>query len=212
MPTTPQTTATPAITATTRQPSGPPECRPHRLRWHAASAVAGFIATVMTANALTATFGLIPVGFGLTATAGTIAAGLTLLARDAVHHLAGRATVAACIAAGALLSAGLAGPRLALASATAFALSEVADLLVYQRLIRRGWITAAVASNTVAAPVDSVVFLGLAGFPIWASLPGQVWIKTAAVAVPLAVVVAVPLAVVVAVRALLRHRVRPRRS
>jgi queuosine precursor transporter len=204
MPTIPAATAAAATTAATEQPSGPPERRSGRVRWYAAAAVAGFVATVVAANALTATFGLIPVGFGLTATAGTAAAGLTLLARDAVHHLAGRATVAACIIAGALLSAGLAGPRLALASATAFGLSELADLLVYQRLIRRGWITAAVASSTVAAPIDSVVFLGLAGFPIWAALPGQVWVKTAALAVPLAAVIAA--------RALLRHRLRSRRS
>jgi len=203
MPTIPAANTAPATTAATEQPPGPPERRSTRVRWHAASAVAGFVATVVAANALTATFGLIPVGFGLTATAGTAAAGLTLLARDAVHHYAGRGTVAACIIAGALLSAGLAGPRLALASATAFALSELADLLVYQRLIRRGWIAAAVASNIVAAPIDSIVFLGLAGFPIWAALPGQVWIKTAALTVPLTAVIAV--------RALLRHRLRPSR-
>jgi queuosine precursor transporter len=204
MSTAPEATAKPAAVAATRRPSHPPERRPVRVRWPAVPAVAGFVATVVAANALTATFGLIPVGFGLTATAGTLAAGLTLLARDAVHHLAGRATVAACIAAGALLSAGLAGPHLAIASAAAFGLSELADLLVYQRLIRRGFIAAALASNTVAAPIDSIVFLGLAGYPIWAALPGQVWVKTAAVAIPVAAVVAA--------RALLRHRLRPRGS
>lgn len=159
---------------TLRPPIPPPPDRPGTTRWVAAAAVTGFITTVAAANALTATIGLIPVGFGLTATAGTIAAGLTLLARDTVHHLTGRATTLACIAAGALLSAGLAGPRLALASATAFLLSELTDLLIYQRLLGRGWVTAAAISSVVAAPIDSIVFLGLAGFPVLAALPGQV--------------------------------------
>ena len=134
MPTIPAATAGPATTACRRQPSGPPARRSNACGGRPPRRVAGFVATVVAANALTATFGLIPVGFGLTATAGTFAAGLTLLARDWVHHTAGRAAVLACIAAGALLSAGLAGPRLALASAAAFGLSELADLLVYQRL------------------------------------------------------------------------------
>ncbi|GAA5200763.1 hypothetical protein GCM10023322_79330 [Rugosimonospora acidiphila] len=81
-------------------------------------------------------------GFGACFVVGgcTAAAGLTLLARDWVHHGAGRPEVLACIATGALTSAALAGSRVALASATAFLLSELADLIVYQRLRRRGWI------------------------------------------------------------------------
>jgi uncharacterized PurR-regulated membrane protein YhhQ (DUF165 family) len=111
--------------------------------------------------------------------------------------------VLACIATGCLASAVLAGGRLALASGAAFALSELADLIIYQRLCRHGWILAALASNTVGAPVDTSVFLGLAGFPIWVAVPGQLWVKAAATIVPLAVVTAV--------RALLRHRLRPPR-
>src|SRR5688572_11355222 len=59
-------------------------------RPHAVVAVSIFVATVVAANILTAGFGLVPVGFGLTATAGTAAAGVTLLARDWVHDVAGR--------------------------------------------------------------------------------------------------------------------------
>lgn len=176
------------------------------------AAIAGFVATVVAANALTARYGLIPVGFGQTATAGTAAAGLTLLARDAVHHLTGRTAVIACIAAGAAVSAGLAGPRLAVASATAFALSELADMLIYQRLIRHGFISAAFTSNIFAAPVDSIVFLGLAGFPIWAALPGQLLVKTVTVTVTLALTTVPVAALAVAVRAFLRHRFRSSRS
>jgi hypothetical protein len=106
----------------------------------------------------------------LTATAGTAAAGATLLARDRVHDAAGRPAVLACITAGALLSAVLAEPRLAPASATAFAVSELADLAVHQPLRRRGLLRAVLASNAVGAPLDSIVFLTLTGPPVRAAL------------------------------------------
>lgn len=71
----------------------------------------------------------------------------------------------------------LAGPTLAVASAAAFTLSELADLLVYQPLRRRGFLRAVLASNTVGAPLDTIVFLTLGGFPVWSALPGQLWVK-----------------------------------
>lgn len=194
-------TAPPTYPASPAPPSpGRHRARPRR-RYLAAIAVGLFVATVVAANALTAAYGLIPVGLGMTATAGTAAAGLSLLTRDWVHHAAGRTMVLVCIGAGAALSASLAGPRLALASAAAFTLSELTDLLVYQRLRHRGWITAVVASNAVGAPVDTVLFLAVAGFPIAAAVPGQLWVKTLATLVPVAAVAAS--------RALLRHRIRP---
>jgi uncharacterized PurR-regulated membrane protein YhhQ (DUF165 family) len=159
-----------------------------------------FAAAVAAANALTARYGFIPVGLGLTATAGTYAAGFCLLARDWVHDTAGRAAVLAAIGVAGIASAVMAGPRLAIASAIAFVLSELADLLVYQPLRRRGWLRAVVASNAVGAPIDTVLFLALAGFPIWAAVPGQLLAKATATAIPVAVVLAA--------RAVLRHRVR----
>ena len=86
------------------------------------------------------------------------------------------------------------------ASATAFVLSELADLLVYQPLRRRGFVRAVIASNAVGAPVDTILFLALAGFPIWAAVPGQLLAKATATAIPVAVVLAA--------RAVLRHRLR----
>ncbi len=178
----------------------------HRYR-HSGAAVAAMLAFaggVVAANWLTSRFGLVPVGFGLTATAGTVAAGYTLLARDGVHDVAGRRAVLACIAAGAVLSAVLAGPQLAVASATAFAVSELADLLVYQPLRRRGFLRAVLTSNAVGAPLDTTIFLGLAGLPVWSALPGQLWVK--------ALATVIPVAAAAATRALLRHRLRSRRA
>lgn len=167
-------------------------------------ACVAFLGLVVAANVLTARYGLVPVGLGLMATAGTWAAGLVLVARDLVHDALGRLAVLGCIAAGAAVSAALAEPRLAGASAVAFAVSEVADLAVYEPLRRRGWVRAVVASNVVGAVVDTVLFLALAGFPIWAAMPGQLLAKTTATAV-----VVIPVGVS---RAVLRHRLRARRT
>ena len=198
-------TSPPIDPAACHAPRSPGRHRaPPRRPYLAGVAVALFVTTVVAANALTAAYGLIPVGWGMTATAGTATAGLSLLTRDWVHHTAGRTIAMICIGVGAVASATLAGPRLAIASAAAFAVSELADLLVYQRLRDHGWIAAALASNAVGAPVDTVLFLALAGLPIWTAVPGQLWVKTLAT---LATLVAVT--VVAASRALLRHRLRP---
>lgn len=132
-----------------------------------------FLACVLAANYATTRWGMVPVGFGLMATAGTYFAGATFVLRDLIHDLAGRRAVFALIGLGAALSFAVSAPFIALASAVAFAVSEFADFGVYQPLRRRGYIRAAVASNVVGAFVDTVVFLAVAGFPVWASLPGQ---------------------------------------
>jgi uncharacterized PurR-regulated membrane protein YhhQ (DUF165 family) len=120
-----------------------------------------YLGTIVLANWLITTFGVVPVGFGLLAPAGVYAAGLAFTLRDLVHdQWGGRITVCA-IAAGAALSAWL-SPRLALASGVAFLLSELLDLSVYAPLRRRRWLTAVVASNLVGLTLDSLVFLWLA--------------------------------------------------
>jgi Uncharacterized conserved protein len=164
-------------------------------------APAAFLACIVLANYATSTYGLIPVGFGLVATAGTFFAGATFVLRDAVDDLWGRLAVVGLILIGAALSFLLAAPFIALASSCAFLLSELADLAIYEPLRKRGgYIRAAVASNTVGALLDTVVFLGIAGFPIAPALPGQMFAKM--------LVTAVVVAAVWGTRALLRKPVR----
>lgn len=151
-----------------------------------------YLATIVVANWLTAWYGLVPVGFGLAATAGTYVAGAAFVTRDWLQDTAGRAWVLAAIAAGGLLSAWLATPQLAVASAVAFALSEAADMAAYTPLRRRGYVRAAVVSNVTGAAVDTLLFLRLAGFPTtWPGFGGQMvgkfWITAATVLVVLAV-------------------------
>jgi uncharacterized PurR-regulated membrane protein YhhQ (DUF165 family) len=73
----------------------------------------------------------------------------------------------------------------ALASATAFLVSEAADYLVYTPLRRRGWLRAVAASNVVGLAVDSALFLWLAFGSLtflWGQVWGKVWVTALAVA------------------------------
>ncbi len=60
-----------------------------------------------------------------------------------------------------------------LASATAFLLSEMADLAVYTPLARRRLVLAVVASGFIGLVIDSLIFLWLA-FGSLQFLPGQI--------------------------------------
>lgn len=136
------------------------------------------VASVVLANLMTAHLGMVAVGFGLIASAGTWAAGLCLVLRDALDRAGGLRWVLPTIAAGVVLSAWLAGPALALASAAAFLLSELADLGVFRALRRRTLVGAIAGSNAVGAVVDTLVFLPLAGFGLSAAaVGGQVLVK-----------------------------------
>jgi hypothetical protein len=165
-----------------------------------ALAVVAYLGSIVAANWLTARYGFVPVGVGLYATAGTYAAGAAFVARDAVQDTSGRLVALAVLAAGAALSWFVATPQLAVASAVAFGLSELADMAIYTPLRKRGYARAAVASNLVGSVVDTVVFLWLAGFGLAAlvvlgQLVGKAWITVVVVGVVMAV-------------AFLRHRVR----
>ena len=143
-----------------------------------------YLSTIVAANWAITRYGLVPVGFGLMAPAGVYFAGLAFTLRDLLHEAAGRIVVLLAIVAGAGLSFAVASPRLAVASAVAFGLSELADFAVYEPLRRRRWLTAVAASNVVGLVVDSTLFLALA-FGSLAFLPGQVigkaWVTLAAV-------------------------------
>jgi uncharacterized PurR-regulated membrane protein YhhQ (DUF165 family) len=153
-----------------------------------AAAPTMFVATVLAANLATSRLGLVPVGFGLTATAGTYAAGLGLAARDWTQEAVGKRAAIAAVVIGAALSAVLADGRIALASGVAFLVSEMADLAVYSPLRSRSMPGAVAASNAVGAVIDTVLFLGIAGFPmtgpgVAGQLVGKGWVTLAAVAV-----------------------------
>lgn len=134
-----------------------------------------FIAVIYLANWAIGEYGFVSVGFGLTAPAGVFFAGIAFTARDLIHETLGRWWVLPAILVGALLSASL-DTSLALASGTAFAVSEGADFAVYTPLRKRGWLKAVAASNVVGMIVDSALFLYIA-FDSLDFIEGQVVAK-----------------------------------
>lgn len=104
---------------------------------------------------------VIPVGFGLSAPSGVLLIGVALVARDAVQRWVGRSAAVAAILFGAGLSYFVA-PSLAMASAVAFGLGELADFAVYTPLAERRLPLAVLASGVVGALVDSLIFLQIA--------------------------------------------------
>lgn len=130
-----------------------------------------FAATIPAANWLIGNVGttcipqgpcLIPVGFGLMAPSGVLMIGLALVLRDWLHELAGWKWALAAVLFGAALSLAFSPPALAIASASAFLLAELADLGVYARLRAKGKPLAVMASQIVGAFLDSAIFVYLA--------------------------------------------------
>lgn len=145
---------------------------------------ASFLATIPAANWLIGNVGscipngpcLIPVAPGLMAPSGVLLIGAALALRDSLHERLPRSAVAGLIAGGAALSLAFSPPALAIASAVAFLLSELADFAVYDRLRKRGLAFAVLASGAVGAALDSVLFSALAfGTVKWA--PGLILAK-----------------------------------
>lgn len=89
-------------------------------------------------------------------------AGLVFIFRDMAQREVGHRIWYAMLVAIAL-SYLLADPRIALASATAFAVSEVVDWGVYSYM-RMPWRDRMLASSAVSTPIDSAVFLWMGGF------------------------------------------------
>lgn len=134
-------------------------------------ATALFAATIPAANWMIGNVGvtcildgpcLVPVGFGLMAPSGVLMIGAALVLRDWLQELAGWRWSFYAIFAGSALSLITSPSSLALASAAAFTVAEMADLAVYTRLRERGKPFAVFASQVVGAAIDSMLFVYLA--------------------------------------------------
>ena len=141
-----------------------------------------FALTIPTANWMIGHLGtvcppqgpcLVPVAPGLMAPSGVLMIGLALVLRDLVQRRLGLMAALGAIALGAALSALLAPPAVVVASATAFLLSELADLFVYTPVQRHNFVLAVTLSSLIGLVVDSAVFLYLA-FGSLDFLAGQV--------------------------------------
>jgi uncharacterized PurR-regulated membrane protein YhhQ (DUF165 family) len=116
---------------------------------------------------------LIPVAPGLMAPSGVLMVGIALVLRDLLHRRLGLGAAVAAILIGAGISGLIAPLALVTASATAYLMSEFADLAVYTPLQERRFVAAVVLSSIVGLIVDSIVFLWLA-FGSLEFLAGQV--------------------------------------
>lgn len=132
---------------------------------------AAYAATIPAANYLIGNVGtecipqgpcLIPVGFGLMAPSGVLMIGLALVLRDTLQEVAGWKWALAAVVAGSLLSLLVSPVSIAVASAVAFGLAELADMAVYTPLRKRGKSLAVLASGAVGAVLDSLIFVFLA--------------------------------------------------
>ncbi len=137
-----------------------------------------YIACVTGANWLAEHVGAVDVGFGLHAAAAVYVAGPVLVIRDWVQRLTGLGISLVAVAVGTGLSYVVAGPAVATASATSFAVSEVLDAAVYSVIVRRrGVVVAVLGSGIVGIAVDSVLFPAIA-FASLALTPGHLLGKT----------------------------------
>lgn len=148
-------------------------------RWIGAAAAVIYVGAIVAANWLITRFGIVTV-LGLSAPAGVFAAALTFPARDIVQRGLGRVAGIGLIVAGAGLS-WLISPTLAVASGVTFLVSEGLDCVLYSWLARRWFATGVMVSSVIAAVVDSLLFLRLAGIPYQVALAGQITIKLAVI-------------------------------
>jgi len=153
--------------------------RDHR-RLGSVIALACYLGTIVGANWMIAHVGtpipgahVLPVGFGLDAPSGVYLAAGAFVARDYVQRLAGTKAGIAVIIVGAILSAFVSTPRLAVASGVTFLLSESTDFAIFTPLQRRSLVGSVLVAGLFAEFVDSIVFLTLAGIPLGVALPGQ---------------------------------------
>jgi queuosine precursor transporter len=146
--------------------------------------LAGYVGTIIAANWASTHWSVLPIG-SLVVPAGTLCAGVTFTLRDLLHDTLGARNVAVSIALGAGLSWLLASPQMAVASAVAFAVSELLDTTIYTRLRTHSRLRAIVGSNLAGLLVDSVLFVPLA-FGSFAVVPGQILGKTVATGLTLA--------------------------
>lgn len=151
------------------------------------AAFVGFVLTIPLANWLIGNVGvvcvpagpcLIPVAPGVMAPSGVIAIGAALVLRDAVQIRCGRIAALAAVGVGGAVSWTLTDPHLALASVTAFLVSEAADMAVFTRLREKGLAVSIAISGVVSAALDSGVFVFIA-FGAFDHFAGQMCGKAA---------------------------------
>ena len=127
-----------------------------------------YFLAVVVANVGFAHIPMIPLPFGEMFAPMSLLVGFVFVLRDFAQRDLGH-RVFLFMAAGVVASYLLADPFVALASAVAFAISELADWLIYT-VSKRPLRDRILISSAVSTPVDSAVFMLMLGFFSWNGL------------------------------------------
>tara|TARA_R110000782_G_scaffold263958_1_gene356910 strand:- start:165 stop:632 length:468 start_codon:yes stop_codon:yes gene_type:complete len=119
-----------------------------------------YIATVVAINLAFTYIPPIVLFDGTIFTIGSVVAGLVFVARDFAQREVGHKPVLLLMAAAGVLSYLLADPFVAIASITAFAISEISDYIVYTNY-KGDFNKRVVVSSLVSVPIDTAVFLAI---------------------------------------------------
>lgn len=129
-----------------------------------APAVIAYVATVVLVNIGFSYVPMIETPIGLLSPMAVVV-GAVFVIRDFAQRRSGHLVLVAMLVA-TLLSYLLADPFVAIASAIAFASSEIADYLIYS-ITKRPFRERVLYSSLISAPIDTAVFLfGINGFTI----------------------------------------------
>lgn len=111
----------------------------------------------------------------------TLLVGAVFVLRDYAQRELGHKVLLATLIAG-IITWYMVDPFLALASLTAFAISETADWAIYS-FTRRPLQSRILMSSLVSVPLDTIAFLSLAGFLTFASFSTEVLSKAVGVVI-----------------------------
>lgn len=121
----------------------------------------GYIASIIVVNILFSKIPMVITPWGDAWPPVALLVGLIFVFRDFAQREAGHRVLLAT-GAGIVISYVMAEPRVAIASAAAFAVSETLDWLIYT-ITQRPFAQRVFLSSLIATPVDSIVFLHLIG-------------------------------------------------
>ena len=133
-----------------------------------------YLGSILLANVLVSQFHLVH-HFGLTFPAGAYAIGLTFTLRDMVQREHGKWKCWIWMGTASAITV-LFAPKIALASASAFLISEGMDWLIYT-VYPGSFVKRVIFSNLIGIPLDSIVFVTVAFGFAWSPIWGQTIIK-----------------------------------
>lgn len=121
-----------------------------------------YVASIVIVNYAFGVLPILPLGEGIVIPSATILVGLIFVIRDFAQKEVGHYVILAMLLAGTL-SYFLANPTIAIASVTAFLVSEFADWAIYS-FTKRPFPQRVLLSSALGTPIDSALFLYMIGF------------------------------------------------